>query len=271
MDLSTLTTILLDGDGVLWRANEAVPGLNHFFDVLHEKKLNWALLTNNNTRTVQDYIDKLAGFGITAQRDQIFTSSVASADYVIERFGPGAPVHAVGMKGVIETLQDAGLNVTYGEEFPDHPVVAVVAGMDREVTHAKIRVAMRLIRGGALFIATNTDPTFPTPEGLDPGTGMIIGALKGTTSQEPVVMGKPERAIFEAALHHFGSDPAATAMVGDRLDTDILGAQQVGMRTIAVLTGVATRESLLTSTIKPDLVFDSIAELAAALEPVKTL
>jgi 4-nitrophenyl phosphatase len=170
------------------------------------------------------------------------------------------------MSGVVETLKDAGFLVSTGEEMPDHDVVAVAAGMDRKLNYDKAKVATRLILGGAEFVATNTDGTYPTPDGLSPGTGMVIGALKGTTGVEPTVIGKPQGAIFESALEALSADKETTAMIGDRLGTDILGAQRLGIPTIAVLTGVTSPEQMAASPIQPDIVFESIAELAEAVE-----
>jgi 4-nitrophenyl phosphatase len=266
MNLNSLHTLLIDGDGVLWRANDAVPGLDRLFEVIARRGMRWALLTNNNTRTVADYVSKLRGFGIEAGPEQVFTSSTVTAGYLARRYGAGAPVHAVGMSGLIDTLIDAGFTVTTGEEAPPHPVVAVAAGMDRAITHEKIKIAMRLILGGAEFVATNTDSSFPTPDGLNPGTGMVIGALQATTEIAPTIIGKPQVAIFRAAMEHLGADPATTAMLGDRLETDIQGAQNAGIGSIAVLTGVTSREQIAASTIRPDLVLESIAELAEALD-----
>ena len=126
--------------------------------------------------------------------------------------------------------------------MPGHEVVAVAAGMDRALTHDKVKVAMRLIHGGAEFVATNTDGSFPTPDGLNPGTGMVIGALQATSGVAPTIMGKPERAIYDVSMRAMKADPLTTAMLGDRLNTDILGAQRVGIGTIGVLSGVMTRE-----------------------------
>ena len=266
MDLNRIETFLIDGDGVLWRGDRAIPGLDHFYEVLKARGIRWALLTNNNTRTVGEYLAKLSGLGIKAGAGQIFSSSTATADYLKKKYGPGAPIHAVGMSGVVETLKDAGFHVSTGEEMPDHDVVAVAAGMDRGLTFDKAKVATRLILGGAEFVATNTDGTFPTPDGLSPGTGMVIGALKGTTGMEPTVIGKPQGAIFEAALDALSADKATTAMIGDRLGTDILGAQRLGIPTIGVLSGVTSSEEMAASDIQPDIVFESIAELAEAMD-----
>ena len=266
MRLSKLKTFLIDGDGVLWRAKQPVPGFNHFFSILEKRRIRWALLTNNNTYTVSEYVAKFDRFGLKAKPENIFTSSTATAAYLTQKYGAGAAVHAVGMTGLVQTLSDAGFTVTTGEQMPPHPVKAVAAGMDRAITHDKIKVAMRLILNGAEFVATNTDPSFPTPEGLNPGTGMVIGALQMVTEVQPTIVGKPKKAIFDAAMQHLDADPAGTAMIGDRLDTDILGAQQAGMGTILVMTGVTTPGMLAEHPIKPDLVFDNIGALAAALE-----
>ena len=138
--------------------------------------------------------------------------------------------------------------------------------MDRGLTFDKAKVATRLILDGAEFVATNTDGTYPTPDGLSPGTGMVIGALQGTTGVTPTVIGKPQQAIFAAALEAMKADKRTTAMIGDRLETDILGAQRLGISTIGVLTGVSTREEMAESDIQPDVVYESIAELAEVLE-----
>lgn len=271
MDLSTLQTLLIDGDGVLWRGDRALPGLHRFYDVLRSRSIRWALLTNNNTKTVGQYLAKLAGLGIESDSSQIFSSSTATASYLVKKYGPATPIYAVGMSGVIDTLLDAGFKVSTGEKMPDHAVTAVVAGMDRHFTYAKAEVAARLILGGAEFVATNTDGTYPTPDGLSPGTGWVIGALQGATGVTPKVIGKPEAAIFTTALEALGADKATTAMIGDRLGTDILGAQRVGIPTIGVLTGVTTREEMVSSHIQPDVVYEGIAELAEELVRVSSV
>jgi 4-nitrophenyl phosphatase len=266
MDLANLRTLLIDGDGVLWRGDKAVPGLDHFATVLRQRGIRWALLTNNNTRTVADYVTKLSGFGLDADASMIFASSTVTADYLKTRYGVGAPIHAVGMSGLIEALKEAGCDLTHGEQAPEHDVVAVAAGMDRDLNFEKVKIAIRLILNGAEFVATNTDGTYPTPDGLSPGTGMVIGALQASSGVTPTVIGKPERAIFEAAMKALDADVATTAMIGDRLETDILGAQRIGIATIGVLSGVSTKEQLVGSEIQPDVVYESIAEVAQALD-----
>jgi 4-nitrophenyl phosphatase len=266
--LTKFKTILLDGDGVLWKSNDPIPGINPFFNFLTDQGISWALLTNNNTRTAQDYIQKLSNFGISAGKNSVFTSCTVTADYLLDRFGKDAKLHIVGMDGLITTLEEAGFKITVGEQIQEGPVDAVVAGMDRQINHEKIKIAMRLILEGAAFIATNTDGSFPTPEGVNPGTGMVIGALQFTTGIEPYIVGKPQPAIFEAALQALGSDPGQTLMVGDRLETDILGANRLGIPSAAVLTGVTSRDEIQHRDIKPDYIFEDISELHRALQEV---
>jgi len=131
MNFKKFSTILLDGDGVLWRGDHPIPGIKSFFDLLAENQINWALLTNNNTRTAQDYVAKLNKFGIEADDSIVFTSSTATASYALERFQKGAFVHVVGMDGLKTTLKEVGFNISFGEMPPPHKVEAVIAGMDR--------------------------------------------------------------------------------------------------------------------------------------------
>ena len=266
MNLSEFKTILFDGDGVLWRGDDKIPGVDQIFSIIHQHNLKWALLTNNNTKTVQNYIDKLNSFGISADASNIYSSSTITAKYLLRRYGARASIFVVGMPALIETMQNAGFQVFYGEKQPLEKIKAVVAGMDREITHAKIKAAMRLILNGAEFVATNTDSSFPTPEGIHPGTGMVIGALIGTTDIKPKVIGKPSNEIFTTSMELIGANPEFTVMIGDRLNTDILGAQNAGIRSILVLTGVTTSAMLTNSPIQPDAVYPSIKEVASSLE-----
>ena len=266
IDLLNFNTILFDGDGVLWKADEAIEGIQTLFNFLEEKQINWALLTNNNTRTAQNYVDKLIKFGVPADPTRVFTSSTATAAYLLDKYGKGTPLHVVGMDGLLSTLDEAGFLISTGEQPPNHKVAAVVSGMDRNITHDKIKVAMRLIMSGAEFVATNTDGSFVTPDGFNPGTGMVIGALQFASGVEPTVIGKPKNAIFQSALKRFGAKPENTLMVGDRLNTDILGASRLGISTILVLTGVNSREDAANGEVKPDLILENINELLQLLK-----
>lgn len=271
MELKKYGAILLDGDGVLWKSNDPMPGINPFFNFLEERGIKWALVTNNNIRTTQNYIEKFAGFGVKATKETIFTSSSVTADYLLGKFGAEARLHVIGMEGLIRSLTEAGFRFTQGEEQPQDSVAAVVAGMDREINLTKIKIAMRLIHNGADFIATNTDASFPTPEGLSPGTGMVIGALQFASSVKPYIVGKPYPAIFQAALKALDTEVENTLMVGDRLETDILGAKQLGIDTAAVLSGITSECEIELNDTKPDFIYQDISALHRALCEVYAL
>jgi 4-nitrophenyl phosphatase len=265
MDLHTLQTLLIDGDGVLWYAAQPIPGLSHFFDTLARRHIDWALLTNNSLLTVDEYVERLAGFGVHATREQIFTSASVTASYLARRFEPPAALYVVGSPSLKRTLSDAGFKVFDGIEPPDTPVVAVVGSIDFDLTYDKLKVATTLIRSGLPFIGTNPDRTFPTPQGLIPGSGTVITALETASYVEPLMMGKPHLGIFDEAIRWFNADRSTTAILGDRLETDIVGGKEAGIGTILVLSGVTSKESAASSDIQPDLVFPSIVELADEL------
>lgn len=265
-DLRSIQTLLLDGDGVLWHGDEPAPSLNHLFQVLEERGIHWALLTNNATRTAQHYVDKFDRFGIRASVENVFTSTGVAAEYLRERYEPGAAMYIIGEIGLAEALRGAGFEVYGGEELPEREIAAVVVAMDRQLTYAKLDVATHLIRGGAAFIGTNPDKTIPTPHGLSPGSGAMLAALTASSGVEPQVIGKPEPAIFRAAMQHLNANPETTFMVGDRLETDILGAVRAGIGSILVLTGASTREMVAERDYRPDAIFESIAELADELD-----
>ncbi len=143
-----------------------------------------------------------------------------------------------------------------------------MAGMDPLINYKKVTIAVRLILSGAAFIATNTDRTFPAPDGLYPGTGMVVGALQFASGVQPYVAGKPHPAIFQSALKSLGVEPGETLMVGDRLETDIKGAAALGIHTAAVLTGITSRKEMTLSIIKPDFIFDDLPQLYQTLKEV---
>ena len=253
MKLSHIKTLLIDGDGVLWRLNDPMPGLNRFFDTLKDHGINWALLTNNSTRTIASYVKKLEKFGVTADPAQVFSSASVTGQTLADRYESGTAFYVIGEDGIKDTLRERGFTVYDDSNKPDEPTPAVVLGLDVNITYQKLAVATQLIRGGAKFIATNPDKTFPSPYGILPGAGTFIAALESSTNTEAEVIGKPKAAIFEAAMSHFGGTPETTAMLGDRMETDILGAQAFDLGTILVLTGITQKMISPISIINPTL------------------
>jgi 4-nitrophenyl phosphatase len=257
--LSTLKAMIIDMDGVLWRGDTALPGFTPFFEILRQRQMPFMLATNNASKTQAQYVQRFARLGVEISPDRVMTSSLATADYLKTQFAPGARIHVLGLDGIRQAVVEAGF------ELADTDVEAVVVGLDFELTYAKLRTATVLLNQGARFIGTNPDLTFPFEGGIAPGNGAILAALSAATGQKPTVIGKPEPTIFELALKRMDAGAAHTAMVGDRLETDILGGQRAGLKTILVLTGVTRPEELASSDIKPDWVFNNLDELVAMM------
>lgn len=251
--------VIIDMDGVLWRGDEPLPGLAALFEHLYERKIPFVLATNNSMKAPADYVAKLANFGVAGvDPANIITSGIVAVDYLKANYAPDTPVHVLGGDGLKSLITAAGYPLHYLSETPA-PVV--VAGLDTRVTYDKLKRAALQIRAGAAFIGTNDDMTIPTPEGLAPGAGSLLALLSAATQREPTLMGKPNPAMFEAALRILGTPPGRTIMIGDRLDTDIFGAARVGIRTALVLTGVSTRAEAESGAVKPDAIYEDLPEL----------
>lgn len=260
MKLSTITGVIMDMDGVLWRGDERLPGVDLFFNLLHARGLPFALASNNSSKTPSDYVSKLAKMGISGVSErQIVTSGTATVDYLLNHYTAGSAIHVLGGDGLKAMISAAGFTLSDEAQI-------VVAGIDIHLTYDKLKLASALIRAGADFIGTNADASIPLADGLAPGAGSILAALKTASGREPLVIGKPGKPMFEAALHTLGTAAETTLMIGDRLDTDIYGAQQAGLRTAVVLTGVASREDAETGTVKPDGIYNDLPALIAAWE-----
>lgn len=251
--LPPIKALILDMDGVLWRGDQAIGDLASIFRSLHQHGLRVVLATNNATQTVTDYQSKLRRFGVMVEEWQIVNSSQAAAHYLKSRFPEGGNIYVVGEAGLKDTLSSQGF------EQADQNVVAVVVGLDRTLTYEKLLRATLLIRDGALFIGTNPDRSLPLPEGLGPGAGAILAALEAATGVSPVVIGKPAPEMYRVALERLGTQPQETMVVGDRLETDIAGAQAIGCWTALVLTGVSTVEAAHAWKPEPDWIEANLA------------
>lgn len=242
-------------DGVLWRGDEPMPGLQDFFAFLHQYGVGFVLATNNSSQRPEQYTHKLARFGIQVPVECVLTSAQAAAAYLADFAPPGTRVYAIGGEGVQRALEQRGFALT------DTGAAYVVVGWDRQLTWDKLATAALLIHAGAGFIGTNPDTNYPTERGPVPGNGAQLAALETTTGVAPVVVGKPEPRMYEDALRRMGAQPETTAVVGDRLDTDIAGGVRAGLTTVLVLSGIATEADLAASPIRPDLVCADIGEL----------
>jgi 4-nitrophenyl phosphatase len=260
MDLGVIRGVVSDMDGVLWRGDLPLPGLVPFFSLLQDKNLPWVLATNNSSKSRQDYVHKLAVMGVPdVPVRNIVTSGTATAAWLKRRYAPGTRVHVFGGDGLREELCSAGFCVA------DRDVTVVAAGLNRDFTYDDLHLASDLIRNGACFVGTNPDTTFPAANGVAPGAGSLLAALAAASGVEPTVIGKPHPPMFEAALELLGTDACQTLMIGDRMNTDILGAASVGMRTALVMTGIASHEDLASASPGPDIICESLSALTTAL------
>jgi 4-nitrophenyl phosphatase len=261
--LDAIRNLIIDMDGVLWHGDRPMPRLRAFFDLLRARGINFVLATNNASRSGAEFAAKLAGMGVTVALDEILTSPQATAAYLSAN-APDARVFIIGEPGLKTELTARDLKVV---NDTDAQVAAthVVVGIDRTLTYAKLVEACLLIRGGAVFIGTNPDVTFPGERGIVPGNGATLAALRASTGVEPLIIGKPEPEMMVQAMARMGGTLADTAVIGDRLDTDILGGIRAGMTTLLVLSGVTSAEDAETDAIQADYVFDDIGAIADAL------
>jgi 4-nitrophenyl phosphatase len=247
--------LVLDMDGVLWRDTDPIGNLPAIFNKTSQLGIKVVLATNNATRTTEQYIEKLAGYGVNLEPWQIVTSGQAIVHYIQSKYPVGTRVHVQGEPGLMQTMEEAGLVLA------DDDVKVVVVGVDRSLSYKRLEISSTLIRNGAEFLATNPDKTFPTPHGLIPGAGSIIAAVAAAAETEPTFIGKPNRFMLDLALERARGSISDTVMVGDRLDTDILSAQRIGCRSCLVLSGVTTLEQAKAWDPNPDYICADLSEL----------
>jgi 4-nitrophenyl phosphatase len=257
--LSSIKNLIIDMDGVLYRGHRPLPGAKEFLQHLEEREIAYTLVTNNATQTPEEYVAILEETGIEVSPRRILTSALATADYLRNLLPQGARLYIIGEEGLYSALAAQGL------EFGTREVEAVVVGMDRELTYEKLKTATIAIRRGARFVGTNPDKSFPAEEAIVPGAGAILAAIEAATGVKPTVIGKPEPILFQMALQRMGAIEEETAVIGDRLETDILGGQRCDLTTILVLSGVTQKQDLEASDIKPDYTFESLTQLVHAL------
>lgn len=261
MKYNKIRAAVFDMDGVLWEGSHALDGLTDIFDWLHGQHIPYILATNNSSKTPADYVAKLAGLGVEGVDEaRIVTSSSATAAYLAKRYPAGTKVHVLGMNGIRRALEDVGFDVD--DHAPE--VEIVVSGIDFELTYDKLKRAALYLNSDAAFYATNADKTFPSPEGLIPGAGSLLAALETASGRTATVIGKPNAPMYEIALDRLGTAASETLMVGDRIDTDITGAQALGMPTVLLFTGVTSPEMLITSAIQPDVAYEDMPSLVRA-------
>jgi len=265
--LTNIQALIIDMDGVLWEGSRALPGLKDFFKCLRKNNLPFILATNNASLTQKQYISKLETMGVTVSPHEILTSSMATAQYLSEQTAPGSTrVFVIGEQGLRDPLIEKGFTLIDSYQINKHPADFVVCGLDRSVTWDKLADATLHIRAGAKFIATNADTTLPTERGPVLGNGAILSALQSATEVSPLIIGKPEPIMYQQAIKRLKTDPEKTIAIGDRLNTDILGAVNTGIRSIMVLTGISSEEHIKSVDYQPTWVMSDIQAVTKALD-----
>jgi 5'-nucleotidase len=248
---------LIDMDGVIVRGNELVPGADAFLQRLHDRNIKFLILTNNPQYTPVDLQYRLAGIGINLTTDHIYTSAIATAQFLKWQM-PKGTAFAIGEVGLTEAMHSVGYVLT--EKNPDF----VVLGETTNYSYGRITQAVRLIREGARFIATNPDPSGPGEGGLVPACGSIAALIETATGIKPYFIGKPNPLMMRAALRFLEEHSENAIMVGDRMDTDVRAGLESGLETVLVLTGVTTSaKEVERFPYRPTRVVASVAELEA--------
>jgi len=247
-------TWLTDMDGVLVHEEQAIPGAQEFVAALRASGKQFLVLTNNSIFTPRDLRARLAASGIDVPEESLWTSALATAKFLADQ-RPGGSAFVVGEAGLLTAMHDVGFVMT--DRHPDY----VVLGETRTYSFESITRAIRLIENGARFIATNPDPSGPSPFGTLPATGSVAALISTATGRQPYYVGKPNPLMMRSALNRIDAHSETTIMVGDRMDTDIISGLEAGLRTVLVLTGSTRREQVETFPYRPSRIVDSVADL----------
>jgi NagD protein len=248
----------MDMDGVLVHEEQAIPGADRFLGRLRELDLPFLVLTNNSIYTRRDLSARLRLSGLEVPEESIYTSALATASF-LQNQRPGGSAYVIGEAGLTTALHEAGYTLT--ERSPDY----VVLGETRIYSFGRITQAIRLIAAGARFIATNPDPTGPSTEGPLPATGSVAALISRATSVEPYYVGKPNPLMMRSALNAIDAHSETTAMIGDRMDTDVVAGLEAGLHTVLVLSGVTTPEMADRFPYRASRIVHSVADLVDGL------
>jgi 5'-nucleotidase len=262
MTRRVISSWLMDMDGVLVQEQQAVPGAQEFLVRLRELGLPFLVLTNNSIYTQRDLAARLGRTGLDVPEESIWTSALATAQFLDDQ-RPRGSAFVIGESGLTTALHSVGYTLT--ERDPDY----VVLGETRTYSFERITQAIRLIAAGSRFIATNPDNVGPTPDGLLPATGSVAALISRATGVDPYYVGKPNPLMMRSALNAIEAHSESTAMVGDRMDTDVVSGLEAGLETILVLTGVTTPGEIERYSYRPSRVVDSVADLIDDLDGAK--
>ncbi|RXJ01821.1 TIGR01457 family HAD-type hydrolase [Anaerobacillus alkaliphilus] len=244
---------LIDLDGTMYRGKERIDEAVDFVKELVKRNIPYLFVTNNSSKTCAQVADHLSEMGIPATDDQVFTTSLATAQYIAEE-KQDAKIYMIGEEGLRDALEKQGFTIQ------DDDVDYVIMGIDRDITYEKLAKACLAVRAGAKFISTNGDIALPTERGFMPGNGSLTSVVAVSTETAPIFIGKPESIIVNQALEVIGTPREKTVMVGDNYQTDIMAGINAKMDTIMVHTGVTSKEQLTTYTKQPTFSIHSLSE-----------
>ncbi len=255
-----LRGLLIDLDGVVYTGSEPIPGAAGLLAEARRRGVKFLLVTNNSTASPELVAERLHGMHIEVTPQEVLTSAQAATAYVSAHAERGARVRIVGEAGLRQAAFEEGLRIV---DDGQATVGWVIAGLDRTFDYEKLTSATRAIMAGARFVATNADALLPIEGGqVIPGAGSIVAAIQTATGVVPIVVGKPEPGLFEHGLKRLGGlRPGQVAMIGDRLDTDVVGGQRAGLRTILVLSGVTSAEEAKSACPPPDAIAADLAHV----------
>lgn len=248
---------VVDMDGVIYHGHRLIPGAVEFVERLKAGGHKFLFLTNNSQWTPRDLRHRLEGIGISVEESAFHTSALATAEFLKQQM-PGGTAYVIGGAGLTNALYEAGYTLT--ERDPDY----VVVGDTRSYDYEKIERAVRLVLNGARFVATNLDVSGPSEDGLQPACGALVAPIELATGRKPYFVGKPNPLMMRTALRKLGAHSGEAFMVGDRMDTDIVVGTEAGMRTILVLSGVSTRETIEAYPYRPTHVYEDVGHIPVA-------
>ncbi|MDF2048313.1 HAD-IIA family hydrolase [Arthrobacter sp. Cr_A7] len=256
--ISRFDALLADLDGVVYAGPHAIPGAVESLQQLSGLGVGLGYVTNNASRSPAQVAAHLRELGAPAEDDQVVSSSQAAAELLASRLAPGSRILVTGSPALAHEIELVGLVPVYSQ---DEEPVAVVQGFNPNIGWKDLAEATYVVSAGALWVATNTDMSIPQARGIAPGNGTLVAAVTAATGQKPLVAGKPEAPLFHSAAKRLGAE--RPLVVGDRLDTDILGGNNAGFATVAVLTGVDTRQSILAARAaeRPDYLIETLPDL----------
>jgi len=246
---------ICDMDGVIYHGNKLLPGVAEFVAWLKEEKKEFLFLTNSSERAPRELQEKLKRLGLEVDKKHFYTSALATAAFVASQ-APGGTAYVIGETGLINALYDAG--ITMNDVDPDY----VIVGESRNYTYENILRAVKFVQNGAKLIGTNPDLTGPTEQGLVPATGALISPIEQATGNKAYFVGKPNPLMMRTALKKIGCRREETAIVGDRMDTDIIAGVESEIATVLVLSGCTTREEVESFAYRPDLILDGVGDIS---------